>query len=61
MLSHVLVNGVVGETGQRVRNFVDVDFGVLGGRGFQQMKDGVGDAAKFALGEKLGSQCACLL
>src|SRR6266566_1119608 len=61
VLGDVLVNGIVGETRQRVGNFVDVDFGFFGCRGFRQTENCVGDAAKFALGEKFGSDCARLL
>jgi len=53
MLGDVLVNGVVGEPGQRVRNFIHVDFRLVGSRGFRQTKNRIDDAAKLALVEKL--------
>jgi len=52
MLGNVLVNGVVGETGEGVSDFVDVDFGFFGSGRFREAKNGGYDAAKFALGEK---------
>ena len=58
VLGDVLVDGVVGKTGQRVGNFVDVDFGFFGCREYRQTKDCVSDAAKFALREKLGGERA---
>src|SRR5438309_1324296 len=61
VLGDILVDGVVSKTGQRVGNFVDVDFGFFGCRGFRQTKDCVSDAAKFVLSEKLGGGCPGLL
>jgi len=58
MLGDVLVNGVVGETRQCVRNFVHVDFRLFGSRGFRQTKNRADDAAKLALVEKLRGFCA---
>ena len=59
VLGDVLVNGVVGETRQRVRNFVHVDFRLFGSCGFRQTKNRADDAPKLALVEKLGGSCAC--
>ncbi len=53
MLGDVLVNGVVGETRQRVRNFVHVNFRLFGSCGFRQTKNRVDDAPKLALVKKL--------
>ena len=59
VLGDVLVNGVVGETRQCIRNFVHVDFRLFGSCGFRQTKNRADDAAKLALVEKLRGSCAC--
>ena len=59
MLGDVLVNSVVGETRQCVRNFVHVDFRLFGSRGFRQTKNRADDAPKLAIVEKLRGSCAC--
>ena len=53
MLGDVLMNGVVGEARQGDGDFVNVDFGLLGPRGFCQTKNRGDDALKLALVEKL--------
>jgi len=57
----VLVNGVVGETGQSAGDFVNVDFGSFGAGGFGETKNRFNDATKFALGEKVSGSCAGVL
>jgi len=41
MLSNVLVNGVVGEAGERVDNFLDLYFGFVGSGKFTEAQHGV--------------------
>ena len=53
MLSDVLMNAIVGETRQGIGNFVDVDFRLLGSRGFGETKNRLDNAAKLAFVEKL--------
>ena len=59
-LGDVLVDGVVGEAGERVGGFVDVDFGFVGAGGFGEAENGIDDAAQFVLGEQLGGRCGAL-
>src|SRR4029077_10922014 len=46
VLRDVLMNAVVGETRQRVGDFVDVDFRFFGSRGFREAQNGIDNAAK---------------
>jgi hypothetical protein len=48
----VLVDGVVGEARERVVDFVDVDFGLVGFGGCREAQDVLDDGAQFALGEQ---------
>ena len=59
-LGYVLVNGIVGEAGEGVRGFVDVNFGFLGAGGFGETKNGVDDATQFVFGEQLRRKSRCL-
>ena len=60
VLGNVLMDGVVGETRQRVRNFVHMDFRLFGSRGFRETKNGIDDSPKLALVEKFsGSGARC--
>ena len=52
MFGYVLVNAVVGETRERVGNFVYVDFGFFGSGGFGEVQSGGDHLAEFALVEK---------
>ncbi len=53
VLGDVLVDGVVGEAGESVGDFVNVDFGFFGSGGFCETKNGDDDFAEFALVEKI--------
>src|SRR6266446_4999600 len=52
LLGDVLMNAVVSEARQTVRDFIDVDLSFLGSRWAGQTNDSIDDSAKFALGEK---------
>jgi hypothetical protein len=45
------MDGIVGESGERVGGFIDVNFRFIGARGFGQSEDGIDDPAQFAFGE----------
>jgi hypothetical protein len=53
-------DGVVGEAGEGVGGFVDVDFGFVGAGGFGEAENGVDDAAQLVFGEQLGGRCRAL-
>ena len=58
-LGDVLMNCVVREAGQRVVDFIDVDFGLVGFAGFREAQNIIDDGAQFALGEQAGGAGRC--
>src|SRR5712692_295903 len=56
LLGDVLMNAVVGEARQTVRDFVNMDLGFFGSRRLDQTNDSIDDPAKLAFGQKFRGQ-----